>query len=134
MYLGSSEPIYKKEYQKVFYNRKRGRIMTPRELVYATLEFRNQTGIVPRQMWTLPWSEWNHQEMVNKIHRDFPDDIIGAVCNFKEKTIEEGEPYRYGISRDAWGCIVTNIEEGVIGEVLTAFIAAGLEAALTLNI
>lgn len=32
--------------------------MTPRELVYATLEFENKTGRVPRQIWILPYSEW----------------------------------------------------------------------------
>lgn len=92
--------------------------MTPRELVYKTLEFENKTQRVPRQMWLLPWAEWNHRDMVEKIHRDFPDDIIGAPCTLSEKTIEEGDPYRNGVSKDAWGCMVTNIHEGVIGEVL----------------
>lgn len=91
--------------------------MTPRELVYATLEFRNKTDRVPRQMWTLPYSEWKHGDMIAGIHRDYPDDIVSAPAILKERTIEEGDPYRKGISRDAWGCKVENIFEGIIGEV-----------------
>lgn len=96
--------------------------MTPRELVHKTLEFENKTGKVPRQMWTLPYSEWNHKSMLDKIHRDYPDDIVGAPAILKEKTISEGDPYHAGVSRDAWGCIVTNIHEGIIGEVLTPLV------------
>lgn len=96
--------------------------MTPRELVYATLEFENKTERAPRQMWTLPYSEWKHGDMIAKIHRDYPDDIVSAPAILKEKTIEEGDPYRHGVSRDAWGCIVTNIHEGIIGEVLNPLV------------
>jgi len=91
--------------------------MTPRELVYKTLEFENETERVPRQMWTLPWAEWNHADMIARIHRDYPDDFAGAPCVLREPTMEAGDPYRNGISRDAWGYIVTNIHEGIIGEV-----------------
>jgi len=98
---------------------KRGdKLMKPRELVYRTLEFENITGKVPRQMWTLPWSEWNHGDMIERIHRDYPDDIVGVQCSFHEKTIETGDPYHKGKCMDAWGCKITNIHEGVIGEVL----------------
>lgn len=96
--------------------------MTPRELVYKTLEFENKTERAPRQMWLLPWAEWNHGDMVEKIHRDFPDDMVNAPCTLREKTIEEGDPYRNGVSRDAWGCRITNIHEGVIGEVLNPLV------------
>ena len=92
--------------------------MTPRELVYATLEFENKTGRVPRQMWTLPYSEWKHGDMIAKIHQDYPDDIVGAPCILKEKTIAQGDPYHKGVSRDEWGSKITNIHEGIIGEVL----------------
>lgn len=91
--------------------------MTPRELVYKTLEFENRQGRAPRQMWTLPWAEWKHGDMIAKIHRDYPADIAGAPSILQEPTIETGDPYHNGISRDAWGCSVTNIHEGIIGEV-----------------
>lgn len=96
--------------------------MKSRELVYKTLEFENTTGQVPRQMWTLPWSEWNHGDTISRIHKDFPDDIVGAPCSYKEKTIEIGDPYRTGNCIDAWGCKITNIHEGIIGEVLTPLV------------
>ncbi len=96
--------------------------MTPRKLVYATLEFCNKSERAPRQMWTLPWAEWNHGDMVARIRQDYPDDIIGAPCILQTPTIEEGDPYRTGVSRDAWGCIVTNIHQGVIGEVKEALV------------
>ena len=41
--------------------------MTSRELVNATLEFRNETGIVPRQMWVLPWAEKNYGKELERI-------------------------------------------------------------------
>ncbi len=91
--------------------------MSGRELVNATLEFRNKSGRAPRQLWTLPWAEWNHGDMIEKIRQDFPSDFGGAPCILKEATIEEGDPYRNGIYRDPWGCLFTNIHEGVIGEV-----------------
>lgn len=96
--------------------------MTPRELVYRTLEFRNHTGEVPRQLWVLPYSEWNHGDWIVRIRREFPDDIVGAPGTCSQKTIESGDPYRKGRSRDAWGCMVTNIHEGVIGEVKDALV------------
>lgn len=91
--------------------------MTPRELVYKTLEFENKTEQVPRNMWTLPWAEWKHGDMIEKIRREFPDDFAGAPCTLREPAIETGDPYRKGNYRDAWGSIFTNIHEGVFGEV-----------------
>lgn len=91
--------------------------MTSRKLVYKTLEFENRGGRVPRQLWTLPWAERRHGDMLQKLRRDYPADITGAPALLSEPTIETGDPYRNGISRDAWGCIVTNIQEGIIGEV-----------------
>lgn len=96
--------------------------MTSRELVYRTLEFENKTGKVPRQMWTLPYSEWNYPDMIKKIRCGYPEDIIGAPNILGERTIEEGDPYRKGTSRDAWGCLVENIFEGIIGEVRTPLV------------
>ena len=52
--------------------------MTSRELVYRTLEFRNTDGRVPRQMWLLPWAEMNYGSMVDKIRREYEDDIVTA--------------------------------------------------------
>ena len=51
--------------------------MTPRELVKATLEFRNETGIVPRQLWVLPWAEKNYGKELERIRALYPDDFAG---------------------------------------------------------
>lgn len=91
--------------------------MTSRELVYRTLEFENRHDRAPRQMWTLPWAEWNHGNMIAKIRREYPDDITGTPGILRKRSIVSGDPYRKGVSRDAWGCMVTNIHEGIIGEV-----------------
>ncbi|CUO94727.1 methylcobalamin:coenzyme M methyltransferase [[Eubacterium] contortum] len=91
--------------------------MTSRELVYRTLEFRNTDGRVPRQMWLLPWAEMNYGSMVDKIRREYEDDIVTAPCILQKKTIAKGEPYKIGEYTDEWGCRFNNIHEGIIGEV-----------------
>ncbi len=91
--------------------------MTSRELVIATLEFRNHTGRAPRHLWTLPWAEIHHGDMVERIHREYEDDFVEAPGILEEPAMEQGDPCAVGSYRDSWGCIFTNIQEGVIGEV-----------------
>lgn len=96
--------------------------MTSRRLVYETLEFSNKTGRAPRHMWTLPWAETHHGDMIQRIHSEYPDDIVSAPQILKEKTIAEGDEYAKGFYKDQWGCLFTNIHEGVIGEVKDAIV------------
>lgn len=91
--------------------------MTSRELVLETLNFKNTTGRVPRHMWTLPWAISHYGEMVERINTEFEDDFNEAPTILKEAVIEKGDPYAIGYYQDPWGCIFTNIQEGVIGEV-----------------
>lgn len=92
--------------------------MTSRELVHATLEFRNTDGRVPRDLWTLPWAQQNFPAELEKIKSDFPADFGGPVVNMAvPSSIESGDPYEVGLYTDAWGCQFTNIHKGVIGEV-----------------
>lgn len=91
--------------------------MTSRDLVKASLNFENKSGRVPRQMWTLPWAEDNAGEMLRKIQREFPDDIVNAPAILKKPTIACGEQYEVGEYNDEWGCKFTNIHKGIIGEV-----------------
>ena len=91
--------------------------MTSRDLVKATLNFENKSGRVPRQMWTLPWAFDNEGEIVRKIQREFPDDIVTAPAVLKKPTIAKGDQYAVGEFSDEWGCKFTNIHKGVIGEV-----------------
>lgn len=97
--------------------------MTSRELVYATLEFRNKEGRVPRDLWTLPWAEIHHADLLGKIRNEFSSDIETAPTILKKPTIEIGDPHKIGEYTDAWGCRFTNIHEGVIGEVKEPLVA-----------
>ncbi|MCX7842796.1 MAG: methyltransferase [Clostridia bacterium] len=91
--------------------------MNSKELVYRTLEFRNNDR-APRQIWVLPWAENNYPEEVKKIKEDFPDDIFQGVPSYFEKeSVTKGDPYEYGEFVDVWGCIFQNKNRGIIGEV-----------------
>jgi len=93
------------------------RYMTPRDLVYKTLEFENFTSRPPHQLWVLPWAEHHFKGDLDAIRRDFPDDIIVAEAALSEKGVAQGNPYEVGESVDPWGCRFTNIQRGVHGEV-----------------
>lgn len=59
--------------------------MTSRELVIRTLEFRNPTGRVPRDLWTLPWAEIHYPEELRALQRDFDWDIDNAPAYYAEE-------------------------------------------------
>ena len=94
-----------------------GTIMTPRELMKATLHFENKTGRVPRDLWTLPWAGKHEGEMLKKIVTQFPNDLLTAPTRLHTPSIEQGNPCAVGTYIDPWGCKFTNIQDGVIGEV-----------------
>ena len=96
--------------------------MTSRELVYATLEFRNKSGRVPRQMWLLPWAEIHHGDMIKKIQTEFEEDIVTAPVSLKKPTVTKGDPYKVGEYINDWGCRFSNIHEGIFGEVKEALV------------
>ena len=91
--------------------------MTPRELVKATLEFRNTAGRVPRQLWTLPCAIRDYPQTMEQLRRAYPDDIVTAPAVLSQNTPVQGDPYAVGVSIDDWGCTFVNIQEGHIGEV-----------------
>lgn len=98
--------------------------MTSRELVLSTLEFRNASGKAPRDLWLLPWAELHEPDNVARVKADFPTDFIGAPATLKRQPITVGDPYAVGEYTDAWGCVFTNYQAGVIGEVKKPVIAA----------
>ncbi len=89
---------------------------TSRELVYKTLEFKNNDR-VPRQVAYLPWAEIHYSEQLQRIKRDFPDDIQGVGGYQKKLPKTYGDPYAIGEYIDEWGCKFTNYQKGVIGEI-----------------
>lgn len=64
--------------------------MTSRELVHATLEFRNKEGRVPRELWTLPWSDVRYPETLAKIKRDYASDFAMAPNIIKNPIVTQG--------------------------------------------
>lgn len=94
--------------------------MTSRELVKKTVEFTNNTDIVPRDLWTLPWAELHYPEELKQILADYPPDIVQVPDDHKhyaQKPIGYGSVYEPGNSMDEWGVIWKNIYRGVVGEV-----------------
>ena len=92
--------------------------MTSRELVKNTLEFKNYNGRAPRDLWNLAWAEFHHGEALKKIREDYPSDFGGLSVDFAEVSrVEQGVPHEVGTYIDPWGCVFTNIQRGVIGEV-----------------
>lgn len=91
--------------------------MTSKERVLATLEFRNKTDRVPRQLWTLPWAHDHYPEMMKKLEKDFEWDFGNPDTVLKEIPKTKGDAYTPGEYVDEWGCIFTNLQKGVIGEV-----------------
>lgn len=96
--------------------------MDSRELVRRTLEFASPAGI-PRQLWLLPWAELHHPEAVERIGREFPDDIVSAPAAYLAPLPVEGDRYRKGRYVDEWGCRFDNPLDGVIGIVREPLIA-----------
>lgn len=102
-------------------------VATSRELVLATVEFRNDSGIVPRHLWTLPWAETHYPQELGEIRRDFPDDIVlvpsSSMC-YATPVPRQGNWYAEGQYVDEWGCVFENIQAGLIGEVKQPLIPA----------
>ena len=84
--------------------------------VIKTLEFDNPNQI-PTQLWYLPWADLHYPIELQKIKKEFPDDIIWAPELLMEEIRTEGDPYKVGVYVDEWGCLFENRQNGIIGEV-----------------
>lgn len=90
--------------------------MNSRELVIKTLEFKNNERI-PREMYALPWAELYHKEDVENFFKVFPRDTITSPGFHEISPVTQGDATEIGQYIDEWGCIFTNKQRGVIGEV-----------------
>ena len=90
--------------------------LTPRENMRRCLEFTTPERI-PRDLWTLPWAEKRYPSELAALRAEFPGDIVIAPAAGKPSLLKKGDPYMIGQSVDDWGCVFTNIQEGVHGEV-----------------
>ena len=101
--------------------------MTSRELVTRTLEFRNSTGRVPRDLWLLPWAEQNYGAELKAILRDFPPDIVQvpeSVKSYAKQPAWQGNAYEPGTYKDEWGVIWKIAARGHLGEVKDPIVGA----------
>jgi len=95
-------------------------MVSSRQLVIDTLEFDNNSERVPRQLWTLPWATSRYPETMKKMGINYPNDIIEVPKEFKvykDKPKMFGDWFDIGEYTDEWGCIFTNIHDGIVGEV-----------------
>ncbi len=97
--------------------------MTPRELVVASLELRDP-GRVPRQLWTLPWAEWNWPDELRRIRTRFPDDIVTCPAFLRQPLRTSGREHEPGLYVDEWGCRFENRQSGIIGQVKDPVLAS----------
>ncbi|MGI6777214.1 MAG: uroporphyrinogen decarboxylase family protein [Acetivibrionales bacterium] len=94
--------------------------MTSRELVKKTLEFQNFTGVIPRDLWTLPWAEIYYKKELAQIFADYRPDIVQVPDTHKQyalKPIGYGSVYELGNYMDEWGVVWKNMQHGLVGEV-----------------
>jgi uroporphyrinogen decarboxylase len=94
--------------------------MTRRELVNSTLEFRNRTGCVPREIWTLPVARQVWGAEFDRVLAEFPNDVLTARPKLRERSpVTRGDMYTAGTYTDDWGCVFLNRQNGIVGEVKT---------------
>lgn len=92
-----------------------------RELVHKTLTFDSPERI-PRHLWLLPWAEDKYPDAVEKLRRDFPDDIVNAPAVYTKPLGIVGDRYSSRVHVDEWGCTFDNLQSGAIGIVRTPLI------------
>ncbi len=97
--------------------------MTPKELVYASLNFElPETERIPRHLWSLPWADEKFPGAREAIQKEFPDDITRPPSCLKNPVRTTGNMFQTGIYIDEWGCIFENRQSGIIGEVKTPIV------------
>ena len=91
---------------------------TPREIVRRSLKFEHPERM-PRDLWLLPWAEARYPGAVAEIRRRFPQDFCPCGYQYYRTAPFKDQRYAVGTYTDEWGCVFTNIQSGVIGEVKT---------------
>ena len=91
-------------------------MQSSREIVTRALKFENPERI-PRDIWILPYAEVKHPQVVSKIRDSYPSDIIISNNIYYPSKQQKGDPHKIGKYTDEWGCIFTNYQDGIIGEV-----------------
>ena len=94
---------------------------TPREVLRKTFtfDFPERLGCC---VFALPAFIWSSPEAHQAIMKEFPSDCEWAPAPYEPSSCLSGDPFEKGIHVDEWGCIFTNINPGMIGEVKTPLI------------
>lgn len=90
--------------------------MPSRDLVIQTLEFASPCR-APRHTWTVPWTPQTYPAELAALQARHPDDITWSPAFLREPLKTSGDPYEIGMYTDEWGCVFTNQQRGIIGEV-----------------
>lgn len=96
--------------------------LSPRENMRRCLEFTSPERL-PRDLWVLPWAEKRYPAELAALRAEYPGDIVIAPAAGKPSPLKQGDPYVIGQAVDDWGCVFTNIQEGIHGEVKSALLA-----------
>lgn len=91
-------------------------MQTSRERVKRCLTFETPDR-VPRHLWTLPWFSSRYSDALARIRERFPGDISGPGNVYRPSPRVKGDLFALGTHVDAWGCVFSNIQAGVHGEV-----------------
>ena len=90
--------------------------MSSRKLVLQTLDGENPKRI-PKHMWILPWADIHYPGAVERINKEYPDDIIYTPRALVKEPQVTGDFFSKGTYIDEWGCVFQNLDDGIIGEV-----------------
>lgn len=77
-------------------------MISSKELVLSTLEFRNTEGRIPRQLWWLPWAQDHYPDMMKKLSNDFEWDFDYPEVILTQTPIIKGDPHAVGGYTDEW--------------------------------
>jgi uroporphyrinogen decarboxylase len=90
--------------------------MTSKDRLYRTLNFK-PVDRVPRDLWVLPGVQMHRAQELAEVRAKYPSDITGPPVRYGPSLLRKGVVGEVGWYTDAWGCVFTVVEPGVIGEV-----------------
>jgi uroporphyrinogen decarboxylase len=90
--------------------------VTSKERVLRALRF-ERPDRVPRDIWVLPGARILQPADVDNLFKKFEPDIVTAPIVKPKLPYMRGEWYKQGTYIDEWGCVWTNLRDGIIGEV-----------------
>src|ERR1035437_5243708 len=95
---------------------------TSREIVRRCLTFQTPERM-PREVRVLPWANEHLGAGLAEVGRRYPGDFGGPGDVSRPSPRRQGDAYAIGRYTDEWGCVFTNIQRGVIGEVCDPLVA-----------